>query len=87
MTLPDAITGKPGDQPCGPPGLPLPGPGCYPYREPIPAPPPGGPPPGPPAPAPPGLEMTTEPTPRPIPAPTPNEPPQPGSPTGEGGTP
>ena len=35
---------------CGPPGLPLPGPtGCYPYREPLPAPPPGGPPPGPPA--------------------------------------
>ncbi|MGX9787857.1 virulence factor Mce family protein [Mycobacterium sp. MMS18-G62] len=87
MTLPDAITGKPGDQPCGPPGLPLPGPGCYPYREPIPAPPPGGPPPGPPAPAPPGLEMTTEPTPRPMPAPAANEPPQPGSATGEGGMP
>jgi phospholipid/cholesterol/gamma-HCH transport system substrate-binding protein len=50
LNLPDAITGKPGDQGCGPPGLPLPGPtGCYPYREPIPAPPPGGPPPGPPA--------------------------------------
>jgi phospholipid/cholesterol/gamma-HCH transport system substrate-binding protein len=49
MTLPDAITGKPGDQPCGPAGVPLPGPGCYPYREPLPAPPPGGPPPGPPA--------------------------------------
>jgi phospholipid/cholesterol/gamma-HCH transport system substrate-binding protein len=87
MTLPDAITGKPGDQSCGPPGLPLPGPGCYPYREPIPAPPPGGPPPGPPAPAPPGLEMTTEPTPRPMPAPAPNEPPQLGTPTGEGGMP
>jgi phospholipid/cholesterol/gamma-HCH transport system substrate-binding protein len=40
--LPDAITGKPGDP-------------RYPYREPLPAPPPGGPPPGPPAPAPPGL--------------------------------
>ncbi|MGE0214666.1 MCE family protein [Mycolicibacterium sp.] len=53
MTLPDAITGNPGDQGCGPPGLPLPGPtGCYPYREPPPAPPPGGPPPGPPAPMP-----------------------------------
>jgi phospholipid/cholesterol/gamma-HCH transport system substrate-binding protein len=51
LTLPDAITGNPGDQGCGPPGLPLPGPtGCYPYREPIPAPPPGGPPPGPPDP-------------------------------------
>ena len=50
LNLPDAITGKPGDQGCGPPGLPLPGPtGCYPYREPLPAPPPGGPPPGPPA--------------------------------------
>ncbi len=50
LTLPDAITGNPGDQGCGPPGIPLPGPtGCYPYREPTPAPPPGGPPPGPPA--------------------------------------
>ena len=57
MTIPDAITGNPGDHPCGPPGLGLPGPagpGCYPYREPPPAPPPGGPPPGPPAPAGPG---------------------------------
>jgi phospholipid/cholesterol/gamma-HCH transport system substrate-binding protein len=51
MTLPDAITGNPGDQQCGPPGIPLPGPGCYPYREPIPPGPPGGPPPGPPAPS------------------------------------
>jgi phospholipid/cholesterol/gamma-HCH transport system substrate-binding protein len=49
LNVPDAITGKPGDQPCGPPGVALPGPGCYPYREPLPAPPPGGPPPGPPA--------------------------------------
>ncbi|MEE6138171.1 virulence factor Mce family protein [Mycobacterium sp. 050128] len=49
LNLPDAITGNPGDHPCGPPGVPLPGPGCYPYREPQPAPPPGGPPPGPPA--------------------------------------
>lgn len=66
-TLPDAITGRPGDQGCGPPGLPLPGPtGCYPYREPPPAPPPGGPPPGPPAPAPPGLGSASEPTPSPI---------------------
>ena len=47
LTLPDAITGNLGDQGCGPPGLPLPGPtGCYPYREPLPRPPPGGPPPG-----------------------------------------
>jgi len=37
LTLPDAITGNPGDP-------------RYPYREPAPAPPPGGPPPGPPAP-------------------------------------
>ena len=54
MTLPDAIVGNPSDHPCGPPGLGLPGPagpGCYPYREPPPAPLPGGPPPGPPAPA------------------------------------
>lgn len=36
MTIPDAITGKPGDD-------------RYPYREPPPAPEPGGPPPGPPA--------------------------------------
>lgn len=49
-TLPDAITGNPGDAGCGLPGIPLPGPtGCYPYREPLPAPAPGGPPPGPPA--------------------------------------
>ncbi|QZY47040.1 MCE family protein [Mycolicibacterium austroafricanum] len=53
LTLPDAITGNPGDQGCGPPGVPLPGPtGCYPYRDPGPAPAPGGPPPGPPAPGP-----------------------------------
>jgi phospholipid/cholesterol/gamma-HCH transport system substrate-binding protein len=36
LNLPDAITGNPGDP-------------RYPYREPLPAPPPGGPPPGPPA--------------------------------------
>jgi phospholipid/cholesterol/gamma-HCH transport system substrate-binding protein len=49
LNLPDAITGNSGDQGCGPPGLALPGPtGCYPYRAPLPAPPPGGPPPGPP---------------------------------------
>lgn len=41
LSLPEAITGKPGDP-------------RYPYREPLPAPPPGGPPPGPPAPPPPG---------------------------------
>ncbi|MGV0795238.1 MCE family protein [Mycolicibacterium sp. XJ1819] len=52
LTIPDAITGNPGDSECGVPGLPMPGPGCYPHREPPPAPPPGGPPPGPPAHAP-----------------------------------
>lgn len=48
LTLPDAITGNPGDP-------------RYPYREPLPAPPPGGPPPGPPIPTPPepGFETTT----------------------------
>jgi phospholipid/cholesterol/gamma-HCH transport system substrate-binding protein len=45
LTLPDAITGKPGDP-------------RYPYREPLPAPPPGGPPPGPPPIAPPDLQST-----------------------------
>jgi len=49
MTIPDAITGNPSDHQCGVPGVALPGPSCYPYREPPPAPPPGGPPPGPPA--------------------------------------
>jgi phospholipid/cholesterol/gamma-HCH transport system substrate-binding protein len=73
LTIPDAITGNPEDQPCGPPGLPLPGPGCYPYREPLPAPPPGGPPPGPPAEAPPGLQSTPLPTPAPVLVPAPGE--------------
>jgi len=60
LTLPDAITGNPGDPGCGAPGVPLPGPtGCYPYREPLPAPPPGGPPPGPPALAPAAGELPT----------------------------
>jgi phospholipid/cholesterol/gamma-HCH transport system substrate-binding protein len=66
--LPDAITGNPGDQPCA-----LPGTGCYPYREPPPAPPPGGPPPGPPAPSQPGRQSTAEPTPRPVFVPAPDE--------------
>jgi phospholipid/cholesterol/gamma-HCH transport system substrate-binding protein len=57
QNLPDAITGNPNDHQCGVPGVALPGPGCYPYRQPPPAPPPGGPPPGPPL--------------VPIPAPTP----------------
>lgn len=73
LTIPDAITGNPGDGPCGLPGLPLPGPGCYPFREPPAAPPPGGPPPGPPAPAPPGLESVPEPTPSPVYVPAPGE--------------
>ena len=49
LLLPDAITGKPGDP-------------RYPYREPLPAPPPGGPPPGPPAPIPPELQDPAPPT-------------------------
>lgn len=74
LNLPDAITGNPGDQGCGPPGLALPGPtGCYPYREPLPAPPPGGPPPGPPAVSPPGIASVPEPTPSPVLVPAPNE--------------
>jgi phospholipid/cholesterol/gamma-HCH transport system substrate-binding protein len=78
LTLPDAITGKPGEQGCGPPGLPLPGPtGCYPYREPLPAPPPGGPPPGPPALSPPNQQSTPQPTPSPVQLPAPGEAPPP----------
>ncbi|WP_102144785.1 MCE family protein [Mycobacterium hubeiense] len=73
MTLPDAITGNPEDRHCGPPGIPLPGPGCYPYREPPPAPPPGGPPPGPPAEAPPGQQSIPLPTPNPVFVPAPGE--------------
>ncbi|HEX5142624.1 MAG TPA: MCE family protein [Mycobacterium sp.] len=60
LNLPDAITGNPGDRQCG--ALALSGPGCYPYREPLPAPPPGGPPPGPPAAAPPGVASTPVPS-------------------------
>jgi len=58
LTLPDAITGKPDDP-------------RYPYREPLPAPPPGGPPPGPPLPTvpQPGFEATTAPSPVLVPAP------------------
>jgi phospholipid/cholesterol/gamma-HCH transport system substrate-binding protein len=74
LTLPDAITGNPGDPGCGPPGLPLPGPtGCYPYREPLPAPPPGGPPPGPPALPAPNVASVPEPTPKPVYQTAPNE--------------
>lgn len=85
LTIPDAITGNPGDQGCGPPGLPLPGPtGCYPYREPPPAPPPGGPPPGPPAEAPPNQQSVPGPTPLPQVVPAPGEAP-PVTPTDGGG--
>lgn len=65
MTLPDAVTGNLDDQGCGPPGVPLPGPtGCYPYREPPPAPATGGPPPGPPALLPADGQATPGPTPQ-----------------------
>lgn len=60
LNLPDAITGTPEGQQCG--LLALSGPGCYPYREPLPAPPPGGAPPGPPADAPPGVATTPVPS-------------------------
>jgi phospholipid/cholesterol/gamma-HCH transport system substrate-binding protein len=69
LNLPDAITGNPGDRG----GCVLPAPGCYPYREPPPAPPPGGPPPGPPAPSPPELRSIPEPTPSPVYVPAPGE--------------
>lgn len=60
LTLPDAITGNPGDP-------------RYPYREPLPPPPPGGPPPGPPAVAPPGRASVPEPIPSAVYVPAPNE--------------
>lgn len=61
LTLPEAITGNPGDP-------------RYPYREPLPAPAPGGPPPGPPATAPPNLASIAEPTPAPVLLPAPEGP-------------
>jgi phospholipid/cholesterol/gamma-HCH transport system substrate-binding protein len=60
LTLPDAITGNPGDA-------------RYPYRDPLPAPPPGGPPPGPPALPAPGQASIPEPTPSPVYQPAPGE--------------
>lgn len=66
-TLPDAITGNPDEHSCGFIGVPLPGPGCYPYRPPPPAPPPGGPPPGPPA------DLQAPPKSTPVYVPAPNE--------------
>jgi len=76
LTLPDAITGNPGDQACGLPGAPTSGPGCYPYRQPPPAPAPGGPPPGPPAPpiADGSAPSVTAPTPAPVIVPAPGQP-------------
>jgi phospholipid/cholesterol/gamma-HCH transport system substrate-binding protein len=65
-SIPDAITGNPGDQPCSAPGRPG-APGCYPYRPPPPAPPPGGPPPGPPA------DLQPPPKQTPVYVPAPNE--------------
>jgi phospholipid/cholesterol/gamma-HCH transport system substrate-binding protein len=56
LTLPDAITGNPGDP-------------RYPYREPLPASPPGGPPPGPPALGPAPGELASPSVPPPVPAP------------------
>ena len=80
MTIPDAITGNPSDHQCGVPGVALPGPGCYPYRQPPPAPPPGGPPPGPPAPAGPGQGRSLPPQSGPIEQPAPGQIPQAQSP-------
>jgi phospholipid/cholesterol/gamma-HCH transport system substrate-binding protein len=71
LTLPDAITGNPDDHQCGP--VPLPGPGCYPYREPPPAPPPGGRPPGPPALTPPGPHASVPTPPGPVEQPAPGQ--------------
>jgi len=72
-TLPDAITGNPNDHPCGVPGVALPGPGCYPYRQPPPAPPPGGPPPGPPAVPGPGEGQSIRPSSAPVELPAPGQ--------------
>nr|WP_205267393.1 MCE family protein [Mycolicibacterium sphagni] len=60
LNLPDAITGNPGDP-------------RYPYREPLPAPPPGGPPPGPPAVSPPGIASVPDPVQAPFFVPAPGE--------------
>jgi phospholipid/cholesterol/gamma-HCH transport system substrate-binding protein len=84
LTIPDAITGNPGDQQCGPPGTPQPGPGCYPYRAPEPAPAPGGPAPGPPALWPPGQQPTDVQPPAPVFVPAPGEPSTTPAPAGGG---
>lgn len=83
LTVPDAITGNPGDVPCGLPGFPAHAPGCYPYREPLPAPPPGGPPPGPPAVAPAEIASTPQPFPSPVFVPAPGEVPPPQTESGQ----
>ncbi|BBZ15590.1 MCE family protein [Mycobacterium branderi] len=80
-TLPDAITGNPGDRG----GCLLPVAGCYPLKDEPAAPPPGGPPPGPPAQTPPGPGQSIMPPKGPIeyPAPgqiPPNQPPVVGGP-------
>ncbi|MGO9158845.1 MCE family protein [Mycobacterium sp.] len=84
LTLPDAITGNPNDRQCGPTGVSLPGPGCYPLREPTPAPPPGGPPPGPPALTPPGPQASVPSPPGPVEQPAPGQVSPTGPPTGGG---
>lgn len=61
LTLPETISGNPGDP-------------RYPYREPLPAPPPGGPPPGPPAAPPPGVAGPAPVGPTPVLVPAPGEP-------------
>jgi len=76
MTIPDAITGNPQEHSCGVPGVALPGPGCYPYRQPPPAPPPGGPPPGPPALTAPGPSRSIGPPSGPVELPAPGQLPQ-----------
>lgn len=69
LTLPDAITGTHGDP-------------RYPYREPVPAPPPGGPPPGPPGPGVPPAPAPTD-----VLWPAPGVPAEPGPPAPAGETP
>jgi phospholipid/cholesterol/gamma-HCH transport system substrate-binding protein len=71
LNLPDAITGNPGDP-------------RYPYREPLPAPPPGGPPPGPPAPIPPELHDQSPPTSSTVVDLAPAQPPAPSTPAPAG---
>ena len=70
LNLPDAITGNPGDQGCGPPGMPLPGPRLLPLPRAAAGPAARRPATGPPAVAPPGVESAPLPSPaRCVPAP------------------